>query len=74
MQHFYTRLFIAQLFFVVILFTTPNYVKANEASILREARLASAPTFTEFDPIELPAGLSIEDLPVYTKVIDSVYW
>lgn len=72
MQNFYTRLFIAQLLFVVILLTTPNYAKASTIP-KNEARVYSS-SVNDFQPIQLPSGMSIEDLPVYTKVIDSEYW
>jgi len=73
MQHLYTRLFIAQLFFAIVLFSTPSYVKAS-ASLNREPKPIFAGPAHQFKPIELPAGISIEDLPVFTKVIDSQYW
>lgn len=74
LQSFYTRLFLAQLFFMCVLFTTPQSVRALGSHdkfrerVMFEGKYQWDATDLN-DVLELDEGVRWEDLPVYSKTI-----
>ena len=73
MQHFYTRLFLSQFFFAIVLILAPKDVKATAQYSPPRRQVYDMNEAIEIEnELELPPGLTVDNLPVYTKCVSEM--